>query len=59
MAKLEFVGDRGVTWLEGFGSVRASSCRFGATWTDEQQAQRKERHSKHKQWYSGFHRFLT
>ena len=29
----------------------AGSFRFGATRTDEQQAERKERHSKHKQWY--------
>ena len=38
------------------GVRKAGSCRFGATWTDEQQAQRKERHGKHKQWYSGFDR---
>ena len=36
----------------------AGSCRFDATCTDEQQAQRKERRSKHKQWYSGSDHFL-
>ena len=46
---------KGCNMVGRFGSV-PSSCRFGATWTDEQQAQRKERHGKHKQWYSGFDR---
>ena len=31
--------------------------RLGATRTDEQQAEREEKHSKHKQRYSGFDHF--
>ena len=50
---------RGVYYVwKMLGVCRAGSGRVGATLTDEQQAQRKERHSKHKQWYSGFSRLL-
>ena len=46
MARQEFRRGRGVTWLEGVGVCRAGSCRFGATWTDEQQAQREKNTQK-------------
>ena len=41
------------------GSIWEFAGSFGveATRTGEQQEERKERHSKNKQWYSGFERF--